>query len=158
MNDIIRRFEELTANSHPALQTQLYDGWILRFAEGYTGRANSVSPLYPSALPLEEKLAFCEGQYFSRGLPCRFKLTDGTEPSIDAALEARGYALITPTDEMAAPIPKALCGDADVFFSEKPDRAWLDAFARMEKLDEKKRASAEKVFAAVASPILFARM
>ena len=158
MTEEIRRYEELAANSHPALQTQLYDGWILRFAEGYTGRANSVSLLYPSSLPLGEKIDHCEAQYFSRGLPCRFKLTSGTEPQLDALLEARGYESVTPTDEMAAPIPKALRGDADVLFSEKPDGAWLDAFARMEKLDEKKKASAEKLFSIQANPIRFARM
>jgi hypothetical protein len=33
---MIKTFEELLLNMWPALQTKLYDGWILRFANGYT--------------------------------------------------------------------------------------------------------------------------
>ncbi len=158
MNEEIRRFEELACNSHPALQTLLYDGWVLRFAEGYTGRANSVSLLYPSSLPYAEKIAFCEAQYFSKGLPCRFKLTSGADPALDALLDARGYEYVTPTDEMTAPISGFVCPESAAMFSAQLDKAWLDAFARMEGLDAKKRASAEKLFRAVASPVFFACM
>jgi hypothetical protein len=46
----VRQFEELTINTWPSLQTCCYDGWILRFARGYTRRANSVYPLYDSSI------------------------------------------------------------------------------------------------------------
>jgi ribosomal protein S18 acetylase RimI-like enzyme len=86
------RIEELSLNAWPALQTLLYDGWVLRFAGGYTRRANSVNPLYASSLPLEEKIAACEEIYRSQGLPVIFKLT--LEPrlaDLDAELDQRGY-------------------------------------------------------------------
>ena len=158
MTEEIRRFEELACNSHPALCTQLYDGWVLRYAEGYTGRANSVSLLYPSALPYEEKLDYCEAQYFSKGLPCRIKLTSDSDPQLDALLASRGYDMVTPTDEMAASIKSYAFEDESVLFSRRPDPAWLDAFARMEKLDEKKKATAEKLFSVNVNPMFFARM
>ena len=41
----IRFYEELSLNSHPAIQTNYYDGWLLRFGNGYTARANSVNML-----------------------------------------------------------------------------------------------------------------
>ena len=50
---MIRLIEELSLNAWPALQTVLYDGWVLRFADGYT-RDNT------PALHLYRKLAFQE--------------------------------------------------------------------------------------------------
>ena len=41
----IQKYEEMCLNGHVALNTFLYDGWLLKFSEGYTGRANSYSTL-----------------------------------------------------------------------------------------------------------------
>jgi GNAT superfamily N-acetyltransferase len=83
----------LTINAWPALQTLHLDGWVLRFARGYTRRANSVQPLYPNQGDLEANLAQAEAHYAQRGLPTIFKLTTAAEPArLEAALAARGYA------------------------------------------------------------------
>lgn len=50
--------EELSMNAWSALQTKLYDGWILRFADGYSKRANSINPIYDSRISLEHKNMF----------------------------------------------------------------------------------------------------
>ena len=87
-----KRIEEVSLNSWPALQQILYDGWILRFADGYTRRANSINLLYPSSLDVEEKISTCEALYRERGLPPLFRLTPFSYPSeIDQILERRGY-------------------------------------------------------------------
>ena len=46
---LIRYLEELSLNALPSLENIFLDGWVVRFANGYTKRANSVNPLY--ALP-----------------------------------------------------------------------------------------------------------
>ena len=56
----IQRIEELSINAWPALQTMLYAGWVLRFAAGYTRRANSINPLYGSTIEVGEKIQACE--------------------------------------------------------------------------------------------------
>jgi len=66
MTEKIQLYEELSLNAHPSLQTQLYDGWILRFANGYTNRANSINPLYPSLIDLQTKITECEKRYFAQ--------------------------------------------------------------------------------------------
>ncbi len=89
---MIVRMEERSMNAWPALQSHLYDGWVIRFAEGYTKRANSVCPIYSSAIDLEEKLDYCEKLYRSQGLPVVYKLTKACYPAdLDQVLERRGY-------------------------------------------------------------------
>ncbi|HEX2947465.1 MAG TPA: GNAT family N-acetyltransferase [Clostridia bacterium] len=91
--EFIREIEEFAMNAWPSLQTRLYDGWVLRFADGYTKRANSVNPLYSSTLSLSEKIKFCESEYRSRNIPVVFKLTPASMPGdIDRVLESRGYS------------------------------------------------------------------
>jgi ribosomal protein S18 acetylase RimI-like enzyme len=86
------RIEEQSLNAWPALETYLYDGWLLRFSNGYTKRANSVNALYPGILPLDEKIAFCETQYRERGLLPTFRLTDFAQSAeLDAELARHGY-------------------------------------------------------------------
>jgi GNAT superfamily N-acetyltransferase len=89
---VIKTFEELSLNAWPALQTELFDGWILRFANGYTKRSNSINPIYDSVLSLEEKIKTCEEKYQIHNLPVIFKLTHGSVPTeIDGELEKRNY-------------------------------------------------------------------
>lgn len=84
--------EEVSLNAWPAIQTVLYDGWVLRFANGYTRRANSVYPLYESSLPLDDKIALCEQAYQAQGLPPIFKLTEhARHGDVDTVLAQRGY-------------------------------------------------------------------
>ena len=89
---MIRTIEELSMNAWPALQTLHYDGWVLRLAAGYTRRANSVYPLYPSRIDLDEKIKSCKFLYRARNLPAVFKLTETSMPeALDASLDEHGY-------------------------------------------------------------------
>ncbi len=89
---MIRTIEELSMNAWPALRTLHYDGWVLRFTEGYTKRANSVYPLYSSEIDVDEKIEFCESFYQDLGLPAIFKMTAASVPAaLDARLAAHSY-------------------------------------------------------------------
>jgi N-acetylglutamate synthase len=93
-----RDLEELALTTWPARDQWLYDGWVVRFAAGYTRRANSVTPLYPSRQDAEVKIAQCERWYAERNLPTVFRLNRHTAPSgIDRLLDARGYGLVDPS-------------------------------------------------------------
>lgn len=79
---VIILFEEMASNAHVALNIMQYDGWILKFSEGHTNRANSVSMIYPSTISVNEKIQNCEKIYSEQNLPCVFKLTDGDDQMI----------------------------------------------------------------------------
>ena len=88
-----RRIEEASLNSWPALQQMLFDGWVVRIAGGYTRRANSVTPIYTSSLPMQEKIVACESFYHKKQLPTIFRLLSFSSASdeLDSILSQRGY-------------------------------------------------------------------
>lgn len=88
----VRKLEELSLTGLPALESETFDGWILRAAGGYTRRANSAMPLEPGSRPQEEKIHYCERWYRERGLPTLLRLTPIAEPpGLDEELDRRGY-------------------------------------------------------------------
>ena len=96
-----RRLERLALRAWPALEDIEDDGWRLRAAQGYTGRANSVAALDPGKRPLDEKIARCEAWYAARNLPAKFRLTLFSQPgNLDEVLAARGYRHVDPVATM----------------------------------------------------------
>lgn len=130
LNNIIR-FEELSMNAHPAIKTQLFDGWVLRFADGYTNRANSVNPLYLSSIPIEEKIAFCEDSYTAQGLPTVFKLTPLSADALDKTLEMKGYEKVTPTNIMVKALIKQDQTVSNTMISQEINEIWQDHYFRL---------------------------
>lgn len=91
---VIQKIEELSINAFPSLQTQLVDGWLLRFSNGYSKRANSINPFYPSNEKLSEKLKKVGQIYQGRNLPVIYKLTSSVFPkNLDSVLEQADYSL-----------------------------------------------------------------
>lgn len=129
--------EEVSLNAWPSIQTVLYDGWILRIANGYTKRANSATALYPGTLDIAAKIAYCERFYRSQKLPTVFRLTDMTQPSgLDDELAARGYRRIDATSVQWLDLGWSGAIGSDRAFM-LPDRSglesWLGSFHHMNK-------------------------
>ena len=146
---LARRIEEASLNAWPALQQTLLDGWILRFSRGFTKRANSIVPLYPSLDPaisqngnpphsqrLKEKIRYCENLYAREKLQTIFRLTsifdyhnarDNTDhpPTVtrdplDDELASLGYQLADTSLVLSRPL-------ADLANSPTPARLrWLN--------------------------------
>ena len=136
---MIRTIEELSLNAWPSPQTCLYDGWILRFGQGYTKRANSVNPLYRSGLDPDEKIKFCEQVYQEQRLDVVFKLSPGSHPEdLDEILSARGYRKDSPTSVQVLDLASAeIHPPKGMVFGEDLSAGWLDAFHSMTALDER---------------------
>jgi GNAT superfamily N-acetyltransferase len=90
--------EELTMNAWPPLQTILLDGWIIRMANGYTKRANSVNPIYSFEGNLDEKIEYCDKLYKNNNLPTIYKIIECEEhKAIDKKLEEINYEKVDVT-------------------------------------------------------------
>lgn len=134
---LIRLIEELSFNAWPSLQTVYDDGWLLRFADGYGRRANSVNPIYPSSQPVAPKIDRCEALYHQRRLNAVFKLTPASEPSnLDTLLAQRGYheegRTSLQTIDLATLDVKC---DPAVSFENHIAEAWLAVFCRLSLID-----------------------
>jgi GNAT superfamily N-acetyltransferase len=130
----MRYLEELNNNSWPGLRWSLVDGWIVRFGNGFTRRANSVLPLYPGTLPLEERIVRCEALQVRAGLPPCFKIFPETEPAgLDGVLDQRGYGKVGPgstrTLEGLSAAPPRLPEGVRASGSPRPTEAWLACYA-----------------------------
>lgn len=143
--------EELSLNAWPSLQTVLYDGWVIRFANGYTKRANSVNPLHPSTIDLDEKIRFCESIYQDRNMPVVFKITPIISPDgLDERLSARDYREDSPTSVQVMEL-----GSANLQVTHEVDRQedlsaeWLDNFCRMSAVPESHKETLQQILTTI---------
>jgi GNAT superfamily N-acetyltransferase len=114
--------------------------WLLRAADGFTGRANSALPLGDPGLPLEAALDYVTGWYRDRGLPAVMAVPqplpadDAPAAGLDAELTARGWATRPgPAFVMVADLPLAVAGGAlpagaVVAADAEPDEGWIAAY------------------------------
>jgi ribosomal protein S18 acetylase RimI-like enzyme len=124
--------EAYTLRAWAALETELYDGWVLRAANGYTRRSNSINPIYPGALNLENKITYCEQWFISRGLTPCFKLTDAAKPPVlDTLLNQRGYVYESGASVMTIDLTHLPEHDKTLQIESTRTRIWLDHFCTM---------------------------
>jgi ribosomal protein S18 acetylase RimI-like enzyme len=157
---VITAIEELSLNAWPAHQTLLYDGWLLRFANGYTKRANSVNPIYSSTLDVDEKIAFCERIYQAQKLDVVYKLTSACFPeNLDDILAAGGYQKDSPTSvQLLEMISRNVELARETELQESLSDNWLDAFCRMSAVDEQRRKSLLRILSNIVPRTCFASL
>ena len=147
---MIRRLEELSANAWPGLRSVFVDGWVIRFAEGYSRRANCVLPLYAGSGSLAERIQHCETLALSRGVEPIFKLTAAALPEhLDAELEGRGYVYEADTNVLVLETLQAreagLPGDLQSRVTEGLDDPWFSFYAASGGLSEHQAAAARAI-------------
>lgn len=136
----IRRFEELSMNAWPAIRTELDDGWVLRFADGYTKRSNSINPIYEGAERLPLKVLRCEKRYQDMDLPVVFKLSEGLGDGLDTWLEEQGYGQSGESWVMAMPVRSMLDPTVHCITVEnRMTTEWLETFSRFSEMSPRHR-------------------
>ncbi len=152
----IRALERAAFAAWPAFETVALEGWLLRAAEGYTKRANSLNALAPTA-PLADILPRACAFYATRGLSPIVRLTPLAGPAADATLARAGWTLRDPSLVMT----RALDGTppaAAIEIAPAPDAAWSAGFAAANAVPDVARARHERLLARISAPVAFARL
>jgi len=118
--------QELMVAGLPPLQTRWIGRWLLRWADGFTGRANSVLPLADPGLPLPEAVDQVEQWYAERGQPALVVIVGphGFEPAEDPLgrelIGERGWEVGLRTLVMTADAGVIAAGAGDASLDGRP--------------------------------------
>jgi N-acetylglutamate synthase len=150
------RVEEACLNAWPALREVLFDGWLLRFSEGLTRRANSANPLRPVS---HADLQACEALYRRSGLPTIFRVLSLIDPSVEERLAEAGYTEEGESCVLYGPIEDIeTARDPDVQLQDQPTPQWFDAMASLQNHSSAQAATYRRIVGQVAVPAAFAAM
>jgi GNAT superfamily N-acetyltransferase len=93
----------------PGVEMSQHGSWVLRAANGYTKRANSVQPLDPSDDDdLETRIALACDWYAKRELPPIFRITPLASPKLSRALDDAGWTAVERSCSLAMAMPEAM--------------------------------------------------
>jgi GNAT superfamily N-acetyltransferase len=158
----IRRVEELSMNAWPAPRQVAHDGWVLRFGGGYTGRANSVHPLYDGSLDVGDKIEFCDRAYRRVGLPLLFKMTAAARPAdLDYVLERRGYRAFNHTSVQVKPLDDVAdreANDDGITSFDRVDARWLEPVVAFRAIPPDHAAVLRSILGALCLPARFSTL
>ncbi len=161
--DLARRVEEACLNGWPALREVVLDGWLLRFADGHTRRANSVNPIAPCSRDARENVRYCEALYAAQNLPAIFRIPAILPSDLGGVLDTLGYApaedetrvlyasLTAPADQEVA------CGGVEIGEGDVTEE-WLGSYARLAGQSEPARRGHAKILRALSIPAAFAML
>ena len=152
----VRRLEELAFRGWPALETQDRAGWRLRFADGYTKRANSINALYQNAQTDLSTLQSLEAAYRARNQAPVWRLSPLAPPAMGDTLAARGYRTIERSLLQVCPLHAGFEAAPEVRIHAEPTPAWIEAFCTHSPVRPEHRDTMRRMLAAIAKPAGFA--
>lgn len=113
----------------PALETADLDGWLWRFSDGGSQRANSVSVLGYRGADVERSIDEAERRYRARGAKPMFQVSDVSAPSdLEARLVARGYR----SNDTCTTLVKACAQEANlngIVYLERVTPEWFACYS-----------------------------
>ena len=128
----IEALERAAARHWQAPDTERLGGWLLRAADGFTGRANSALPLGDPGVPLPEAVTAVQDWYRRRSLPPMIVVPRapgaGPDPLEDHLTERSWLPRPGPAFVMTAAIADIPASPAAVRLDPEPDQAWLSLY------------------------------
>lgn len=156
--DLVAALESRLVNAWPCFETELCEGWLLRFAEGYSKRANSATPIVPGAALDPDLVRHIAGCFETRGIAPCFRLTGAEDPGCDAALAASGYERHDPSLVMVAALGADLGTDEEVRIGPAPKPRWIAAAAAAYGGDKSNADTLGRIVRLIRQPAAFATL
>ena len=137
----VRKIEERSLNAWPALREILYDGWVLRFAGGFTRRSNSINPIYEGSQGVFEKTLACEDIYRERDLCPVFKISPLVHPrDLDEILVGRGYEKEATTSVQSLNLDTfEISSTPQTGVAENACATWLEDYEKLQTMDDQEK-------------------
>lgn len=132
--DQIRTLDSLSYNAWHAEEVSELDGWLLRFSNGVTRRANSVYTAEGSPETVDDDLiSEVETFYEGHALPSRFQISPATMPeTLDSQLAEQGYKIEAPVDVQIVAVDDFDVGgigaDGDIEVDYQAREEWLELY------------------------------
>jgi GNAT superfamily N-acetyltransferase len=153
------RIEEACLKAWPALHEQEQSGWLLRFANGLTRRANSANPLEAEISDPAKLISWCETFYYQRGLPTFFRIPSIINPDMQAALDARGYTIEGKCIVMHGDIKNiSQQADVNVEMLSKPSTDWTNAMSLLQEHNREKGETYVRIVKSISAPSAYASL
>ena len=128
--DILLRIEEAGVHAWPALETAPLQGWLWRYSDGGSQRANSVSTLAFTGRDVDAAIADAEQRYAMRGRGTMFQVSTVAAPSdLDQRLATRGYRISDPCITLAKTISSDVLKPDGVEYFATATPEWFDCYA-----------------------------
>jgi ribosomal protein S18 acetylase RimI-like enzyme len=122
---LVLALESRLINAWPSFDYQVYDGWVLRLARGYSKRANSASPLVPGAALDDELVTHMVAQFLAANVRPTFRLTSLEAPGTTGILDRRGFVSVEPTEVLLKEIPAECTVDPAVILEPRVSQRWV---------------------------------
>jgi N-acetylglutamate synthase len=138
----------------PGIEMSKNGSWVLRAANGYTQRANSVQPLEPNDdEDLGTRIAQIRDWYSARQLPPIFRMTPLASPKLALALDAAGWTVADRSCTLAMEMPDVARDPRAECLDPFGDR-FLDSQRTMQGYPEDKMQKFIALIRAVAVPMV----
>jgi ribosomal protein S18 acetylase RimI-like enzyme len=127
----VTRLEHLGNAAWPAPVVDRLGDWLLRAADGWTGRANTALPIGSPGMGRDAAIDAVAEWYAAHGLPPRMNVPLPLCAALDRALDARGWARSMPSLVLTAPLAAVLAAAPPrpdlppVRLDRAPTAAWL---------------------------------
>lgn len=149
--------EETCLNAWPALREIVVEGWLVRFAEGVSRRANSANPLSDQAGISDAVVTESAAFYRRHERPAIFRVLTIGPAAVETALESRGYTKEGETCILHGALD-AIDAEIDPHVTLRPraDRIWFAAMSGLQGHNAEEAHTYRRIIGAISIPASFA--